>query len=65
LKIQFPDLTDNDIKLCGLIRLKLTVKQIGIIKNITPESAKIAKNRLSKKLMLSPGSNLYEFLKSF
>lgn len=65
LEVQFPQLTKNDIKMCGLIRLKLSIKQIAIIKYITPESVKISKNRLSKKLGLEPGTSLYEYLKRF
>ncbi|MBL4704159.1 MAG: hypothetical protein JKY54_06540, partial [Flavobacteriales bacterium] len=63
IKIDFPQLNENDIKLCGLIRLNLSIKQISIIKNITPESVKISKNRLSKKMDLPPGTKLYDFLK--
>ena len=65
LKQQFPHLTENDIKMCGFIRLKLSSKQIAIIKHIAPDSVKVAKNRLSKKLGASPGSSLYDFLKAY
>lgn len=62
LKNKFPDLTENDIKLLGLIKMKLTNKQIAEIKNITPESVKIAKNRLRKKLNLKAGSSFSSLL---
>ena len=65
IKLQYPHLTENDIKMCGLIRLNLSIKQIAIIKYITPESVKISKNRLSKKMNLSPGTNLYKILKQY
>ena len=65
LKLSYPDLTDNDLKLCGLVALNLSLKEISVVKNITPNSVKIAKNRLRKKLALEPGTNLYVFLKKF
>ncbi|MDX1447390.1 hypothetical protein, partial [Lishizhenia sp.] len=63
LQNKFPKLTENDLKLCGLIRLKLTTKQISIVKSITPDSVKVSKHRLSKKLGVEKGTVLYEFLK--
>ena len=65
LKLGYPELTDNDLKLCGLVALNLSLKEISVVKNITPNSVKIAKNRLRKKLALEPGVNLYVFLKQF
>ena len=64
LDLVHPGLTDNEQKLIALIRMNLSIKQIAIIKNITPQSVKIAKNRLSKKLELEPGSNIYDYLMS-
>lgn len=58
-----PKLSENDLKLCGLIRMKLTTKQIAIIKSITPQSVKVSKNRLSKKMGLEKGTILYNYLK--
>jgi len=65
IKYQFPHLTENDLKLCALISLKMTIKQIAIIKNITPASVKIAKNRLRKKMDLETGTSLNEYMKHF
>lgn len=62
LKLTHPDLTENEIKLIALIKMNLTIKQIAIIKNITPNSVKVAKNRLRKKLDLSPGASIPEYL---
>ena len=64
LDLVHPGLTDYEQKLIALIRMNLSIKQIAIIKNITPQSVKIAKNRLSKKLELEPGSNIYDYLMS-
>ncbi len=65
LKQAYPNLTPNDVKLCGLIALNLSLKEIAIIRNITPNSVKIAKNRLSKKMNLAPGTPLFQFLNDF
>lgn len=64
LDLVHPGLTEYEQKLIALIRMNLSIKQIAIIKNITPQSVKIAKNRLSKKLELEPGSNIYDYLMS-
>jgi len=64
LKGKFPELTENEIKLCGLIRLELSNKEIAVIKNNTLNTIKVAKTRLSKKLDLTPGSSILAFLKS-
>jgi hypothetical protein len=65
LKLDFPNLTETDMKRCSLVSLNLSLKEISVIKNITPNSVKIAKNRLSKKLHLEPGTNMYLFLKKY
>lgn len=62
LKLNYPSLTESDLRLLGYIKLKLTNKQIAQLKNISPESVKIAKNRLRKKLELPPGSDFIESL---
>ena len=62
LKLAHPDLTENEIKLIALIKMNLTIKQIAIIKNITPNSVKVAKNRLRKKLNLGPGASISDYL---
>jgi tetratricopeptide (TPR) repeat protein len=62
LAYQHPDLSKSEIQLCSLIYLNLSIKEIATIRNITPNSVKIAKNRLSKKLGLTPGSSLHQYL---
>ena len=62
---QFPDLTGTEIKLCAFIRLGLSIKDIASIMYITPESVKVARSRLRKKLGLSSEMNLQTFLLNF
>lgn len=64
LTSQFQDLTKTEIRLCSLIRLDLTTKQIAVLQNINPSSVKMSRNRLRKKLNLSPEDDLTAFLKS-
>lgn len=62
LKIKFPKLSESDLKLISLIKMKLSNKQIAEIKNIDPNSVKTAKNRLRKKLNIPKGSDFGEVL---
>ena len=64
LKLQFPQLTDSDIKLCALIRMNLSNKQLGIVKNITSDSVKRSKTRLGKKMNLPSEMKLSDFIKN-
>jgi tetratricopeptide (TPR) repeat protein len=57
-------LTKSDIQLCYLLRLELSNKEISVIRNVTPNSIKIFKNRLKNKLGLRPEESLTEYLKS-
>lgn len=58
----YPDLSPNDRKLCALIRLNLDTKETAAVLDISPESAKVARHRLRKKLNLAPEQNLASFL---
>ena len=62
LKSKFPDLTKSEAELCGYIRIKLSTKDISILKNVAAASVKMGKNRLRKKLGLSPEADLYQFV---
>ncbi|WP_165395229.1 tetratricopeptide repeat protein [Flagellimonas allohymeniacidonis] len=62
---EFKDLTKTDIRLCSLIKLNLNTKQIAALQNINPSSVKMSRNRLRKKLNLSPEDDLNAFLRTF
>jgi DNA-binding CsgD family transcriptional regulator len=53
LQKRFPELTENDLKLCALLRLGFDTKELAAILSITIDSAKKARVRLRKKLELS------------
>ena len=62
LKKTYPSLTTNEIHLASLLRLNLNTKEIAIIKNISPNSVKVLRYRLRKKLDMNKSNNLSEFL---
>ncbi len=64
LKDKFPNLTKADIYVCGLIRLGLSNKEVAIIKKVSPDSAKVFRHRIRKKLNLSPNEDVVDFLES-
>lgn len=62
LKVKYPHLNSSDLKLCALLKLKLDTKEIASIMNISPQSVKVARSRLRKKLELDLTSNLSAFI---
>jgi len=64
LKQNFPDISPNDLKICALIKLNLSSKDMASILNISPDSVKTARYRLRKKLQLNTEDNLTDFILS-
>jgi len=62
LRKKYPQLTPNDHKLCALLRMNLNTKEISHILKITAPSTEISRIRLRKKLELSKGINLTQFI---
>lgn len=62
LKSAFPNLTEMDKRLAGLLRLNLSTKEISSLLNISPKSVEIARYRLKKKLKLDKEENLLKFI---
>jgi DNA-binding CsgD family transcriptional regulator len=62
LRELFPDVSANDLKICALIKLNLSSKEMAGILNISPDSVKTARYRLRKKLQLNTEDNLTEFI---
>lgn len=60
-----PDITSNEIRLCILIRLNLSSKEIAQSLSITADSVNKARYRLRKKMGLTSKDDLYIFLLSF
>jgi len=66
LRIDFPDLTPSELKLCALLRLNLSTKEICELSGQRPSSLDVARYRLRKKLGLSNSPvNLVTFLSKY
>ena len=61
---RFPDLTEQEKRLVTLLRLGFSSKYISSLMNVSPKSVEIGRYRLRRKLKLTKGDNLVNFLKS-
>lgn len=57
-----PMLTRNDLKLCAYLRLNLSSKEIAPLLNISVHSVEIKRYRLRKKMNLSKGKGIVEYI---
>lgn len=62
LREHFHELTPNEQKLCALLRLNLSTKEISNMMSISLRGVEIARYRLRKKLGLDAGQNLSKFI---
>lgn len=62
LKTSFPDLTNLEKRLAGLLRLNLSTKEISTLLNISPKSVEVARYRLKKKMNLDKDITLNNFI---
>ncbi len=63
LEKNYPGLTDNEKKLCSLLRLKLTSKEIASIINISPKSVEVNRYRLRKKMNIGKDEKLTKVIR--
>lgn len=57
-----PNLSKTELELCYFIKLKLSNKEIAIFKSVNPDSVKMMKNRLKRKLNMETSDALNEFI---
>jgi DNA-binding CsgD family transcriptional regulator len=62
LKAAYPEISPNDLKICALIKMNLSIKEMASILNISPDSVKTARYRLRKKLQMNTEDNLTDFI---
>lgn len=62
MKLKFPGLTNNDLKLCTYLQLNLSSKEIAQLMNITLRGVEINRYRLRKKLNITSKQSLNAFL---
>jgi DNA-binding CsgD family transcriptional regulator len=55
-----PDLSQNELKVCALIKLNLNTKQIADITHKTPKSVEVIRTNIRKKMNLAPKDNLFD-----
>lgn len=57
-------LTGNDLKLCALVKMNFSIKEVSDMMGISTESVKTARYRLKKKLDLPGETSINDFLNS-
>lgn len=62
---KYPELTATDLKLCAFVRLGMNNKDIASVLHQSPDSVKVSRSRLRKKLGLDKTINLESFLANF
>jgi tetratricopeptide (TPR) repeat protein/DNA-binding CsgD family transcriptional regulator len=64
LQKRYPNISPSEIRLCSLLRLNFASKEIAAIMGISPDSVKVARYRLRKKLELSRNDSLVDFIRN-
>ncbi len=64
LKTRHPNLTPNDHKICALLKMNLTTKEMAPLLNISIRGVEISRYRLRKKLEVDRSVNLNSYFNS-
>lgn len=62
LVVRFPEMTTNDRKICAMVRLNLSTKEIALMVNRSVRTIEHAKYQIKKKLNLKDDQTLSSFL---
>ena len=62
LKQRFPHLTKNEERLCALLKLRLSSKEIASINNTSIKAVEMSRYRLRKKCEVDNSTNLSEYI---
>ena len=62
LKLSFPELSSNDLKHCALMKLNLNNDEASSLFGVSPETVRVSRFRIQKKLGLNSQQTLIEFL---
>ena len=65
LRERYPQLTTKDHKLCAYLRMNLSTKEIAPLLNISVRGVEIGRYRLRKKLELTKGEDLGQWVQGF
>lgn len=63
LKKQLPNLTETELRLCAYIRTGMSAKEIAQILSVQPETVNTSRYRVRKKIGLSTGQSLEDYLR--
>lgn len=62
LQHTYPDLTAGDLRICCLLRMNLSTKELASLLNISVRAVELRRYRLRKRLGLNGDTNLVDFL---
>jgi len=62
LNLKYPSLTKNEKRLCALLRLNLSTKEISSLNNISIKAVEMGRYRLRKKFNIDNKQSLHEYL---
>lgn len=62
---EYPDITKGDMRMCCLLRMNLTTKEIASLMNISIRGVELRRYRLKKRIGLDSDTNLVDFLMNF
>jgi len=62
LKNKFPDLSQNDLKMCAYLKMNLSSKEIAQLLSVTIRAVEVSRYRLRKKLTLPSSINLFDYI---
>lgn len=65
LRQKYEDITTGDLRICCLLRMNLSTKEIASLLNISVRAVELRRYRLRKRLGLEGDTNLVDFLMNF
>lgn len=65
LKTRFPDITTGDLRVCCLLKMNLSTKEIASLMNVSVRAIELRRYRLRKRFELDNETNLVDFLMKF
>lgn len=65
LRRQYSDITSGDLRICCLLRMNLSTKEIASLMNVSVRAIELRRYRLRKRLGLEGETNLVDFLMNF
>ena len=65
LRQRYSDLTTGDLRICCLLRMNLSTKEIASLMNVSVRAIELRRYRLRKRLELEGDTNLVDFLMGF